>query len=43
MKKVVDIAARVGRFDETALFRGENANVSGLCPRKVIDGAGALI
>lgn len=27
VKKVVDIASRVGRFDESALFRGENANV----------------
>lgn len=27
--RVLDIAARVGAFDETALFRGENANV---CP-----------
>lgn len=25
---VVKIAHEVGRFDETALFRGENANVS---------------
>jgi ERO1-like protein beta len=28
MERVVDIATRVGRFDETVLFRGANANVS---------------
>jgi ERO1-like protein beta len=27
--KVVSIATNVGKFDETALFRGDNANVSG--------------
>lgn len=27
LSKVIDIASRVGRFDETVLFRGENANV----------------
>ncbi|KAI1794119.1 endoplasmic oxidoreductin [Ganoderma leucocontextum] len=27
LSKVIDIARRVGRFDETVLFRGENANV----------------
>ena len=25
--KVIDIATQVGRFDESVLFRGENANV----------------
>jgi hypothetical protein len=30
LHNVIDIAQRVGKFDETALFRGENANVS-LC------------
>lgn len=43
VKKVVDIAARVGRFDETALFRGENANVSGPCSSKAENGIGVLI
>ncbi|KZT08353.1 endoplasmic oxidoreductin [Laetiporus sulphureus 93-53] len=27
LKKVIDIAQAVGKFDETALFRGENANI----------------
>ena len=29
--KVVEIASEVGRFDETTLFRGENANVRPSC------------
>jgi len=28
LSKVLDIAKKVGRFDESVLFRGENANVS---------------
>jgi len=32
--KVLDIAKTVGRFDESVLFRGENANVS-LCDRRL--------
>lgn len=28
LKKVIGIAQAVGKFDETVLFRGENANVS---------------
>lgn len=27
LSKIIDIASRVGRFDESVLFRGENANV----------------
>ena len=27
LSKVIEIAQNVGKFDETALFRGENANV----------------
>jgi ERO1-like protein beta len=27
VKKVVDVATKLGRFDESVLFRGENANV----------------
>lgn len=32
--KVIDIAKNVGHFDESVLFRGENANVSFLFIRK---------
>jgi hypothetical protein len=28
LSKVLDIAKKVGRFDESVLFRGEDANVS---------------
>lgn len=28
LSKVIDIAQNVGKFDETILFRGENANAS---------------
>jgi len=28
LSKVIDIARNVGKFDETVLFRGENANAS---------------
>jgi len=28
LKSVIDVAQKVGKFDESVLFRGENANVS---------------
>jgi ERO1-like protein beta len=31
VKKVVDVATKLGRFDESVLFRGENANVRYSC------------